>query len=437
MNILKALLFNLIATTFALLTLVFNSQQALSGDGKRLSLNFSEGKVSQAVILAGSFDLHRRYRSMEGPYISFNFRPGDIVSAKQIILPESMVTFVEGGKPAPMMNSAVNQPTNSDAQGLIDTSKQPRTLLWLKGIKLEVLDENDDVMPTAEFICHWNLDVNINFRNQIFPGVEKCATTRLVTLTQGQTEIAFPDGYGVPVASDEPWSVVFQAANRTTDKQRYVKHRCTFYFVKDSDLVYPMTALSWQAPWVYVIIDKNSPETAIAEKTNCPSCFGPSLGVNAPNNTSNGIFTDGKGRVLSGHWVIPPGTHTYRATINNEMEPGFNLSPHIVHAVWSHVHPLCSNLSLYKYEANSRKKVFSVSAKTKTTHGLEIEHIDYISSKKGFVMPDKNHYELEVTYKNTTKLPQDSMATAGIFFEDPTFASRIGYCTQRMAMLAA
>jgi len=329
---------------------------------------------------------------------------------------------VEGNKSAPaMMGSTASQVMTKNVEGLVDTSNQPRTLLWLKGVKLEVLDENDNVLPTAEFICHWNLDININFRNKVFPGAETCETVRLATITQGQTEITFPDGYGVPVASDEPWNAVFQAANRTTDEHRRVKHRCTFYFIEDSDLMYPITALSWQVPWIYVIIDKNSPDVAVAEKANCPSCIGLSPGVNAPNNTSNGTFTDRKGRLLSGHWVIPPGTHTYRAMISAEMEPGFNLKSHTVHAVWSHVHPLCTDLSLYKCESNSREKVFSVSAKTKTAHGLQIERIKYLSSKQGFTLPDKANYELEVTYENTTKMPQDSMAAAGIFFEDPAF----------------
>src|SRR4029077_12661334 len=136
-------------------------------------------------------------------------------------------------------------------------------------------------------------------------------------------------------------------------------------------------------------------------------CFGLSAGVNAPNNTSNGIFTDSKGRLMSGHWVIPVGKHTYTATINNEMEPGFNEKPRTIHAVWSHVHPLCTDLSLYKCEGDSREKMFSTSAKTQTAHGLQIERINYWSSKKGFTIPDKANYELQVTYNNTTKTPQD------------------------------
>jgi len=224
------------------------------------------------------------------------------------------------------------------------------------------------------------------------------------------------------VASDERWSMVFQAANRTTNEHKRVKHRCTMYFLKDSDLVYPVTPLHWFAPYVRVVLDKNSLELAQAEKQNCPSCFGLSMGVNAPNNTKDGVFTEPSGRRVTGHWVIPPGVHTYRSIVDEALDPGFAAKDRVIHAVWSHLHPLCTNLSLYKCVGDSRKLVFSNNEKTKTTSGLEIERIDFLSSKEGIPMPSKAKYELEVTYNNTTGEPQDSMSVAGIFFEDPTFA---------------
>jgi cyclophilin family peptidyl-prolyl cis-trans isomerase len=411
-----------IAGMLAIISTSSVSAIARNHDEKQ-SFDFSEGTVSKAVITAGPFDLHRKYRSMEGPYISYDFKVGDIIESKEISLPEGLVVFVENGGAAPSMAGGGSAQTNStEVKGLVHSDLSHRTLLWLKGVKLEVLDENDKVLPTAEFICHWNLDVKPNFRNEVFKEGEKCASVRLATVTQGQTEITFPQGFAVPVSSDETWNAVFQAANRTTNDHRRVKHRCTFYFIKDQDLVYPVTALAWQVPWIHVIIDKNNVKAAEEVKSNCPSCLGISVGVNAPNNTSNGVFTDSKGQRVSGHWVIPPGTHTYTGVIDEEFEPGFAAKPRIVHTIWSHVHPLCSNLSLYECAGDTRKKLTSVGVKTDTKHGLEIKHIENWSSEKGIILPAKENYELEITYKNTTGVPQDSMAATGIFFEDPTFA---------------
>ncbi|PWT99374.1 MAG: hypothetical protein C5B53_05435 [Candidatus Melainabacteria bacterium] len=380
-----------------------------------------EGPASLVTITAGPFDIHRKYRSMEGPYVNFSSTIADMVASKNINLPESQVIFVEGNSgPGPSMQSMTG--ASGVAQGLVDASSSPRALYWLKGVKLEVLDENNKVLPTAEFICHYNLDVDPQFRNNAFPEGERCMSSRIVTITQGQTDIQFPEGYAVPVASDERWSMVFQAANRTTAEHKRVKHRCTMYFLKDSDLVYPVTPLHWFAPYVRVVLDKNSLELAKAEKQNCPSCFGLSMGVNAPNNTKDGVFTEPSGRRVTGHWVIPPGIHSYRSIVDEALDPGFAAKDRVIHAVWSHLHPLCTNFSLYKCQGDTRKLIFSNNEKTKTTSGLEIEHIDFLSSKEGIPMPSKAKYELEVTYNNTTGEPQDSMSVAGIFFEDPTFA---------------
>ena len=385
------------------------------------SFDFYEGSVSQAAVIAGPYDLHRRYRSMEGPYVNYNFKVGDLVAAHETVLPENMITFIEGNAAAPAMGGSPSSQIQAQ-HGLSDSNGQHRTLLWLKGIKLEVLDENNQVLPTAEFVCHANIDLNPSFRNTVLTMGERPMTSRLATITQGQTEITFPPGYGVPAVSDEPWNIILQAANRTTDKHRRIKLKCTFYFIKDSDLAYPITALAWYAPFAYVVIDKNSPELAITEKANCPSCFGLADGVNAPNNTSNGTFTDKNGRRMSGHWIVPPGIHTYRTAISEEIEPGFASKPRIVHAFWSHVHPLCTDFSLYKCDGNSREKMLSSRTKTDTSHGLEIQGISYWSSIKGVLLPANTNYELEITYDNTTQKPLDTMASMGIFFEDPGFA---------------
>lgn len=382
-----------------------------------------EGPGSIVTITAGPFDIHRKYRSMEGPYINFSSSIANMIASKRITLPESQVIFVEGNSSAaPSMKGGGASTNNQEIQGLVDASQTPRTLYWLKGVKLEVLDENDRVLPTAEFICHYNLDVDPNFRNQVFPESERCVSSRIVTITQGQTDIQFPDGFGVPVASDETWNMVFQAANRTSNEHKRVKHRCTMTFIKDSDLVYPITPMHWFAPYVRVVLDKNAPEVNISERQKCPSCFGLSMGVNAPNNTKDGVFTEPSGRRVSGHWVIPPGVHKYRSIIEEALDPGFAAKDRIIHAVWSHLHPLCTNFSLYKCVGKSRQLVFSNNETTRTSPGLEIEHIDYLSSKEGIPMPGNATYELEVTYDNTTGEPQDSMSVAGIFFEDPTFA---------------
>jgi cyclophilin family peptidyl-prolyl cis-trans isomerase len=381
-----------------------------------------EGKAIVTEITGGPFDLHRKYRSMEGPWTGLDAKVCDLVASPHINLPEGTVQFAENGGAAASMFA----PSNSallpkDTQGLV-AGNPKQELYWFKGIKLEVLDENDKLLPTAEFICHFNLDVDIEPRNEAFPEGERCNNTRLSSLSQGLTTMMLPDGYAVPVSSQESFHFSFQAANRTSSVHRRVKHKCTIYFIKDSDLVFPVTALHWYVPYITVVVDRHSPSGLLAEKKNCPACVGSSRGVNAPNNVVGGTFEDDSKQVVTGHWVVPPGVHSWYGPITDERDFGFAAKTRRIIAAWTHIHPLCTSFSLVRADTPARPKVFTTHVKTSFhDDGFEIEHIDYFTPRDGIEMQGGVPYELEVTYDNNTKGATDSMAAVGIFFADDTF----------------
>jgi cyclophilin family peptidyl-prolyl cis-trans isomerase len=383
----------------------------------------TEGPVTKVVVTAGPFDLHRHYLSMEGPWVAGHFTPGDMVASGTINLPEGMVEYIENGaQAAGMRGPAPTQSTsNAKPEGLVHAPKGPRELYWFKGVKLEVLDENGKVEPTAEFICHWNLDVDTKFRDRVFPEAHFCQNDRLSSISQAETLQILPQGFGVPIASDEPWQLSFQAANRTSDVHRRVRHRCTIYLVKDKELVYPIKALYWYTPYITVVVDKNLPPITPMQRAGCPVCVGTSEGVDAPNDRAGGTFKDPAGRVLSGHWVIPPGEHTYRDIITAPRDGGFQKGSPIIRAAWTHVHPLCTTFSLVECTNEERKKVMTTTCVTKTTPGLQIMHLDFITPKGGVQLHDTSQYEMEVTYNNPFKKAADSMASMGIYLEDSTF----------------
>jgi len=382
-----------------------------------LSSQFPEGPVLTPTLTVGPFDIHKRYRSMEGPYADLSIRMGDLAAAKNGIVPASLVKFVEGNPGGVSMQGGKGH--GETVSSLPDTSSQPRKLFWVKGFKLEVLDEKGVVQPTAEFICHFNLDVNLQERNAAFPEGERWGNSRLLTITQGQTNITFPEGYGVPVASDEHWRFTFQAANRTTDEHRRIKHRLTVYLIPDKDLVKPITALIWFVPSERVVIDKQTKEVIDQEKSLCALCMGTTRGLVAPNSVDTALESDKYGRKVCGHWVVPPGENSWATVVPDW---GFASKNRVIHAAWSHIHPYCTSFSLVKVTPKSRETILSATSKTKSKPGIQIENIDYISSKEGIPMPANNTYELVISYNNTFGQPLDSMATMGIFFEDNSFA---------------
>jgi cyclophilin family peptidyl-prolyl cis-trans isomerase len=386
----------------------------------------AEGKLSTAEIVVGPFDIHRKYRSMEGPYVDQTFTIGDLLESQSVALPEPMVRWVEKGDTTSMMSgseSSKKSSTEAEASplGLKYADITRRDLYWLKSIKLVVLDENSKVMPSAEFICHMNLDVDSAVHEKAFKNSERVSNTRLITLTQGQTEVRFPDGYGVPVASFEPFRFTFQAANRTSNKHRRVKQLCTMEFIKDSDLKKPLTALSWYAPYIAVNIDKTLDALRTEQEMHGPSCLGNSAGMTAPNFVNGSVVKNNTGEHLVGHWAIPTGTHKYSSPITDERDFGFNHKDRVVHYVWSHLHPLCTEATLNICDGSKKTPVWTIHAQTDTSRGLEIKHIEDLSSTRGVVLPKDAHFEMAATYKNTSGQPQDSMVVQGIFYEDELF----------------
>ncbi|HEY9678788.1 MAG TPA: peptidylprolyl isomerase [Drouetiella sp.] len=374
----------------------------------------AEGLVRQVDVTAGPFDLHRKYRSMEGPYVSDTLRVSDMLATKEIGGNEAQVKFVENGNKPSMMASSTVGHESTDCK--VVHSTQPKELIWAKGVKLIVLDEHDKPLPTGEFICHFNIDVDP--RNTVFPNVHT-GSARLFTLTQGQTDFRFPEGYGVPLSSNEFLHITFQAANRTTNEHRRIKHLCTVDFIKDSELKKPLKALSWYTPYVAVQVNK---DTAPADTdSHGPSCMVMSEGENAPNAVPGSVVTDSKERQMTGHWKVPPGLHPYQSPISEERDYGFNDEDRLVHAVWTHVHPLCKKVTLLICDGEKKTPAWSVDVSTKTDHGLELAKIGDLYFKDGILLPKGKHFEIDSVYDNVTGKVQDSMVSEGIFFEDNNF----------------
>lgn len=371
-----------------------------------------EGPVQAVAMEVGPFDLHRRYRSMEGPYARLDLNFGQLLANQKTVVPENEIVFVEGGRSASM---------NGDGPPASTTKWEGKpALYWVKGLRLDVVDEEGKLDSSGEFICHTNVDVDPAYRNRLFPDGDRCTTSRIFTLTQGQTEITFPDGYGVPVSTDETWTFLFQAANRTTDEHRRVKHLCTVFLVKDSELVTPMTALSWSVPYITVVVDHNTAEAEKAAHGDMPNCLPSQEGVLAPNAPGSAVFTDRHSRQLSGHFVVPPGTHNYSSVITPDITPGFAPKDRSIQLVWSHIHPLCSECSLVR--CKDQKPVVTVHASTTTDRGLQLKNIELIRTPKGIPLAGNEAYELRARYDNVTDAASDSMVSMGIFFSDRGFA---------------
>jgi hypothetical protein len=371
-----------------------------------------EGPPISPVITAGPFDLHRKYGSMQGPYVGFDIKIADLVHSKEIVLDESMVSFLE--KDATMARPDVMQLVNGSygkAKGIEKGNDKELKLYWLKGVRITVTDENDRPLPESDFFCHFNLDVDPDFRNRAFPYAEKCHDVRLITITQGQMEMMFPKGFAVPAASDEVWHVTFQAINRVANLHKRVKHHCTFYFLDDNKLRQPITALAAYAPFITVQQDAKAP--MCGGDSDCTSCQQPvKIG-------SMSLVPLKKGE--TGHWSVPPGLHVYQQSASTYV-PEFGKKEVCIHAAWAHVHPFCQKFSLVEKSKAGERNVFTINSQTRTQPQLTIVHTDCLSLERGInIGGSGNGYDLKVQYNNTTDASADAMAAMAIFYADTAF----------------
>ena len=85
-------------------------------------------------------------------------------------------------------------------------------------------------------MCHANLDFDAKTHYGHFP-TSPPISGRVFTLSQGQQDIHFPPGMGIPVRSDLQLSLATQVLNlNIEDPDLNVRHKVEIEFVRDSDL---------------------------------------------------------------------------------------------------------------------------------------------------------------------------------------------------------
>jgi hypothetical protein len=277
---------------------------------------FAAPPVHTQEVLSQVYTIDRKYRSMEGP------------SAMQRIM-------------------------------LGDPSKPE--LLWIVGMKTEMVGADGKTPQLPELMCHVNVDIESK-KHQVLFDFSRVPASRLITLSQGMLEAKLPEGFGFPIASNEPLVLFTQVLNHNIEHPNnlQVRHRVTFEYVRDSELTQPMKALFNVGASGMVQLDNN----ALALKSMMPSvtdgmkmaggegehganCI---VGSRAPQAAASAAdYVDPSGRKMTGHWIVPPGRQVNASDIT-----WFMLLPYDtrVHYAAFHLHPFAESLSLRDVTTN-------------------------------------------------------------------------------------
>ena len=297
------------------------------------------------------------------------------------------------------------------AQTLRLMPDSPPELLWITRYDAQLVAEDGKTPMPQELMCHSNFDLLPTVHNAFF-GQSKITIGRLFNLSEGQRSINLPDGFGLPVLSNEPLNLTTQVLNHNrANPALHVRYKVTLTFVRDSDLRQPLKPLYSTVATAAVPLNEAQGQTdAALAKEHDPSCF---FGANAPANIW--FFHDKQGRKFSPHWVVPPGKQITRNDTTDWLRLDFDTT---IHYISVHLHPFAESMELIDAtEGRSLFKSYAQNAKNR----IGIERVDFFSSKEGIPIYKDHRYEVITTYNNSTKTDQDSMAAMHLYLLDKEF----------------
>lgn len=319
-------------------------------------------------------------------------------------------------------------------------------LLWIVDVKTEMVGEDGKTPQLPELMCHVNVDLDTQKHAALF-NLHRAVAPRLITLSQGMLEAKFPPGFGFPIASNEPLSLYTQVLNHNIEHPENIKvrHRVTFSYIRDRDLVTPIRPLFNLGVSGLVLLDDNPNALAsmptAASATNSiavdaskrapadaasadhaghgASCLLLPRAPNASGTASD--YTDPDGHRLTGHWLVPPGKQVNRSDITWFLGLPYDIAYLRYAAV--HLHPFAKSLTIK--DTTTGQTIFEAKAQNPDT-GIGLTHVDTFTSTQGVPLYRKHKYELISVYNNTTKENHDSMASAFLSLDDPEFVKPDG-----------
>lgn len=291
--------------------------------------------------------------------------------------------------------------TNLD---LLLTESVPE-LLWLTGYEAVMVGPDGQEPRDQQFMCHNTLGVHrgLDEHRKLFRA-PPYGTRRLFTLSQGQTTVDLPEGFGIPVVSSEKLQLQSQVLNLNAEAiGQKVAHKVSAHFVRDQDVHQPITPLCIFPSAVNVpTVDPNALEMPFD-----PDELGCAVNAGGPTiHVSEGLMN-------TSHWVVKPGKETRRSEVSNIFPWDTT-----VHYMAIHVHPFAETYEFWDKTTGKLLHSFDCSQLEK---GVGLKEVGFYSSAEGIPVFADHDYELTVTYNNTSGEDQTAMAFIFFYVEDKLF----------------
>lgn len=300
-------------------------------------------------------------------------------------------------------------PNASDLVALVDGNRG-NELFWITAQYTEIIDGHSSSALSSEFMCHSNIGMKRSKRHEEIFGSQP--GMRLFTLSQGQMDVRFPEGFGVPVMSRQPLELETQVLNlNPLSEELEVRHRITVEYVRQSELQAPMKPLRVLSAQGMVAIEEDARHYGVTDAN--PEEHGPGCSVGTAAGARG--MVDPAGQIFAAHWVVKPGREVNRTLVTHWMSVPFDTT---VHFIAVHLHPFAQSATLS--DLTSKQDVFRSHARGPDTR-IGLTSVESFASDAGLPIYRDHEYELTSVYENTTDQNQDSMAVMFLYVLDKEF----------------
>ena len=286
-------------------------------------------------------------------------------------------------------------------------------LVWFKGYRCSVRDAETKDLLGDEFLCHNSLDYSISeyYHNWGIKGRAGVFTSRLATMTQGQTDMSLPDGFGIPLQSNQALSALTQVLNINrpeADLQVEYIMEVDYFTGKSAEEVKP---LFQQSVSVLVKVDTNYLyHDSLPEVQDCMPVLASKVFMNKCRD----------GQTFTGHWLLPKERDTISYDVTDILSLPFTTT---LHYAGVHVHPHCESLELW--DKTDNKLIFRSTIENHETLS-KMNNIEAFSSILGVTMHHDHRYELVCTTRSiSSEQPLDMMATMLLYLYDKEMADAL------------
>jgi len=289
-------------------------------------------------------------------------------------------------------------------------------LIWLTGYSVEIVDEKEKQILSDGFMCHNNLNI-VNKSSMPWKVNTQGSKTRLFTLTEGQTKLILPDGFGMPLPANQQLEIVSQVLNHNIfNPDITVQQKVTINYIKESETNFTLKPLFQQAVFVTKLL--SGPEGQHGEvpkdithsqtdsgKISHHNENGKSCNAEDFDQGTYNPYRDQYGRKFTGHWVIDHDKEILRTNVTSMLNLSFDTR---IHHIGVHVHPFAESLELRDITIDTT--IFKANIENYSDK-IGIKHIDHFSSEEGIPMYRDHEYELISIYQDTTNEDHTAMAT--------------------------